>query len=271
MNPESRASAMPSAEGIARSASEPLPESRPPSESELLSVLVVIPAHNEAGRVGPVVRALREQGLPVLVVDDGSSDETAQEAWAAGAVVLALSSNRGKGEALKAGFRAALEAPWTAILTLDGDGQHDPAEVPRLLETWRRTRADLVVGFRDYHEMPPVRRFTNTVSRLLFSWALTRWVPDNQSGLRLRSRRLAEAALASPEKGFAFEVEEIAICAGRGYRLAWVPVRTIYGSEKSDIRPWSHFVGFLRVTWRARQRMRAERWAAGRGTTIGFP
>lgn len=275
-------------------------EDAAPSEDSTPLVLAVVPAHNEAGRVGRVVEGLVAQGLPVLVVDDGSTDETADEARAAGAVVISLSPNQGKGEALKAGFRTALAgtdpaarkpssdaAPepssavtpepssdarsaflsrsWAAFLTLDADGQHDPAEVPRLLEAWRKTGADLVVGFRDYREMPPVRRFTNTVSRLVFSWALGRWIPDNQSGFRLRSRRLAEAALASPERGFAFEVEEIAICAGRAYRLAWVPVKTIYGSERSDIRPWSHLVSFLRVTWRARRRMRAERCAIGRG------
>ena len=103
------------------------------------------------------------------------------------------------------------------------------------------------------------RRFTNTVSRLLFSWAVGESIPDNQSGYRLRSHRPAEACLSSPEKGFVFEVEEIAICMGRGFEPAWVPIKTIYGTETSDIRPWPHFVGFLRVTRRARKRVRQER------------
>jgi glycosyltransferase involved in cell wall biosynthesis len=237
-----------------------------------------VPAHNEAPRVGAVVEGLIAQGLPVLVVDDGSSDGTGDRAREAGARVLRLEPNRGKGGALKAGFRAALgeerppgaaspapvaeSAPdggWAAILTLDGDGQHHPAEVPAFLEVWANTGADLIVGARDYRSMPPIRWFTNTVSRRLFSWALGATVADNQSGYRLRSRGLAEAALASPEEGFAFEVDEIAICLGRGYRLAWVPIRTIYGDETSDIRPWTHFVSFIRVTWRARSRMRQER------------
>jgi len=148
---------------------------------------------------------------------------------------------------------------WAAILTLDGDGQHDPAEVPAFLRIWESTNADLVVGARDYLQMPPVRWFTNSVSRKLFSWAVGENIPDNQSGYRLRTRRVAEADLSSPEQGFAFEVEEIAICVGRGYKLAWVPIRTIYGSETSDIRAWSHFVSFMRVTRRARRRVRQER------------
>ncbi|MBN1319985.1 MAG: glycosyltransferase family 2 protein [Thermoleophilia bacterium] len=240
------------------------------------SILVIVPAHDEEPRVAAVVRALVAQGLPVLVVDDGSSDKTGEVARAAGARVLSLRPNRGKGAALKAGFRAALglgsaeaalDPPfptgghWDAILTLDADGQHDPAEVPALIEAWKTTGADLVVGTRDYDRMPPVRWFTNTLSRWLFSRALGQRIPDNQSGYRLRSRRVAEASLSSPEQGFAFEVEEIALCAGRGYKLAWVPVKTIYGTEVSDIKPWAHFVSFMRVTRRARSRMRQERRA----------
>jgi glycosyltransferase involved in cell wall biosynthesis len=242
-------------------------------------VLAIVPAHDEAGRIGQVVRAVLSQGLPVLVVDDGSSDGTGAEAEAAGAQVLRLEPNRGKGAALKAGFRAALDVGpgregqaggggagsaevWPAFLTLDGDGQHDPAEIPRMLEAWERTGADLVVGMRDYNDMPPIRWFTNSVSRLIFSRALGQRIPDNQSGYRIHSRRLAEAALASEEQGFAFEVEEIAICVGRGYRLAWVPIKTIYGTEKSDIKPWTHFSSFIRVTRRARDRMRRERLRA---------
>jgi glycosyltransferase involved in cell wall biosynthesis len=239
------------------------------------AVLTIVPAHNEAGRIGQVVQAVAAQGLPVLVVDDGSSDGSGAEAAAAGACVLRLEPNRGKGAALKAGFRDALTpgsasspAPppgcdgWAAFLTLDGDGQHDPAEIPRLLEAWEAGGPDLVVGMRDYRDMPPIRWFTNSVSRLLFSWALGQGIPDNQSGYRVHSRRIAEAALASEEQGFAFEVEEIAICAGRGYELGWVPIQTIYGTEKSDIKPWAHFSSYIRVTRRARRRMREERRTA---------
>jgi glycosyltransferase involved in cell wall biosynthesis len=253
------------------------------------AVLAIVPAHDEAPRVAAVVRGLIEQGLPVLVVDDGSTDGTGDAAQEAGARVLRLEPNQGKGAALKAGFRLALgetsdagplapaaaplaaavasvsavaptrAAGWAAFLTLDGDGQHDPVEVPAFLKARGESGADLVVGARDYRQMPPVRWFTNTVSRRLFSWALGETIRDNQSGYRLHSRRLAEIVLASPEQGFAFEVEEIAICVGRGYKLAWVPIQTIYGTEKSDIKPWSHFVSFLRVTRRARRRMREER------------
>ena len=228
------------------------------------SVLAIVPAHNEGPRICRVVAMLVAQGLPVLVVDDGSTDDTADEAGAAGARILSLTPNRGKGGALKAGFREALDSvrSWDAILTLDGDGQHDPSEAPAFIETWSGTGADLVVGARDYRGMPPIRWFTNSVSRAIFSWAVGERIPDNQSGYRLHTRRVIEATLSSREEGFAFEVEEIAICVGRGYRLAWVPIKTIYGTEVSDIRPWTHFVSFVRVTWRARRRVRQERQAS---------
>mgnify|MGYP001109625510 CR=1 FL=1 len=81
-------------------------------------------------------------------------------------------------------------------------------------------------------------------------------IPDNQSGYRLRSRRLAEASLSSQEEGFAFEVEEIAICVGRGYELAWVPIKTIYAGESSHIKPLRHIRHFFRVVRQTRQMMR---------------
>src|SRR3990172_923606 len=111
-------------------------------------VLTLIPAYNEGDRVAPVVRATLVY-LPVLVVDDGSSDATAQYALDAGAEVLYQQPNQGKGAALRAGFAAALERGYQAVLTLDADGQHDPAEIPAFLAAYRKTSADLIIGRRD--------------------------------------------------------------------------------------------------------------------------
>ena len=284
-------------------------------------ILAIVPAHNEGPRIGAVVGMLVQQGLPVLVVDDGSSDDTAAAARAAGARVLSLRPNRGKGAALKAGFRVALgrqladdpaptdpapnggashggaptdpaphggashggaptdpaphggashggaagpagaawPAAWDAILTLDGDGQHDPAEAPAFIERWSQTGADLVVGARDYREMPPVRWFTNSVSRVLFSSALGQRVPDNQSGYRLRSPRCRGGVAREPRAGVRLRSRGDRHLRGPGLHLAWVPIRTIYGTEVSDIKPWTHLVSFVRVTGRARHVMQAER------------
>ena len=228
----------------------------PQHAREQTPVLALIPAYNEAERIAPVIEATR-QYLPVLVVDDGSADDTARLAEDAGATVLRQVPNQGKGAALRAGFRWALEHDYEAVVMLDADGQHDPAEIPLFLESWRERGADLVVGQRDFRQMPFPRNISNRLGTWLFSWALGQYAPDNQSGYRLLSRRLIEATLESREHGFEFEVEMIVTCILNGYRLDWVPIRTIYSGEKSHIRPLSHLRHFLRITATTRQRVRA--------------
>jgi glycosyltransferase involved in cell wall biosynthesis len=215
-------------------------------------VLALIPAYNEAQCIAQVVKGTLAH-LPVLVVDDGSTDETAAQAEASGAAVLRLTPNQGKGAALHAGFRWALADNYDAILTLDADGQHDPAEIPKFLDAYRPHHADLIIGARDFSQMPPVRRLANSLGRWSFSWALGQPVRDNQSGYRLISRRLVEAALTSSEPGFEFEVEMIVICVQSGFGLAWVPIRTIYAGEASHINSWQHVINFLRMVWQTKQ------------------
>jgi len=227
-------------------------------------VIAVIPAHDEAPRVGPVVRGALE-ALPVVVVDDGSGDETADVARRAGATVLVQRPNQGKGAALRAGFRYALELGAEAVVTLDADGQHDPAEIPSLLAARLAggdgddaSAAELVIGQRRFAEMPPVRRLSNSIGTVALSAALGHWVPDNQSGYRVIGRRLTQAMLTSRDDGFAFEVEMIAVCLREGWPIAWAPIRTIYGEERSHIRPLRHLREFLAVTARARRIRRGE-------------
>ncbi len=242
-------------------------------------VLAIVPAHDEAPRIAAVVRAAMEH-LPVLVVDDGSADGTAGVAASAGAEVLRLHPNAGKGAALRSGFRLALERGYDAGLTIDGDGQHDPADIPAFRAAFgaglapaaglRQTagltpaagtgrRPDLVVGRRDFGRMPMVRRVSNSVGGLAFSWAVGTHVPDNQSGYRLVGRRLMEASLASGEPGFGFEVEMLATCIARGWPVAWVPIRTIYSGSPSHIRPLGHLLLFLHAIAAARRAVRAAR------------
>ena len=115
------------------------------AEAAIGSIEALIPGHDEAPRIGPVIAAAR-QWLPVLVVDDGSSDATAEVARAAGATVLSQQPNQGKGAALRAGFRHALEAGVDAVVTLDADGQHDPAEIPTLLADGAFEDAKSLIG-----------------------------------------------------------------------------------------------------------------------------
>ena len=218
----------------------------------MIAAVAVIPAFQEGPRIAAVVEAACRH-LPVVVVDDGSTDDTATRAEAAGATVLRQIPNAGKGAALRIGFRYALEREAEAVITLDGDGQHDPDEMPSFLRAYEAGRPALVIGRRDFSAMPPVRRLSNALGGLVLSAAVGRDVPDNQSGYRLIGRRLMTALLDSGEAGFEFEVEMIARCIALELPIAWVPIRTIYAGEPSHIRPWAHFTSFLRVAREARR------------------
>ena len=164
-------------------------------------ILALIPGYQEGPRIAAVVTAARRH-LPVVVVDDGSTDDTAAQAEAAGATVIRQVPNAGKGAALRAGFRHALEHGADAVVTLDADGQHDPDEIPALPGRLRGAtgRSWSSVGATS-RAMPPVRRLSNTLGGWVFSAAVGRRVPDNQSGYRLIGRRLMRALLDSTESG----------------------------------------------------------------------
>jgi len=222
-------------------------------------IVALIPAHDEGPRIGAVVAAAVAH-LPVLVVDDGSTDDTSALAEAAGATVISQHPNQGKGAALRAGFVRALAHGFDAVVTLDGDGQHDPAELPRFVDAAASSGAELIIGRRDFARMPLVRRLANGLGTLLLSAAVGRWIPDNQSGYRLVGRRLMSAMLDSREDGFAFEVEMIAVCLREDWPIRWVPISTIYGDEQSHIRPLHHLREFIAVARRARRIVRSGRF-----------
>jgi glycosyltransferase involved in cell wall biosynthesis len=223
--------------------------------SAVSSFFALIPAYEEGPRIAAVVERARTF-LPVVVVDDGSTDDTAARAEAAGALVLRQVPNAGKGAALRAGFRHALATDALAVVTLDADGQHDPAEIPRFLVAFEAGHPELVIGRRNFRTMPPVRRLSNTLGGMVFSAAVGQRVADNQSGYRLIGRQLMTALLDSRETGFEFEVEMIARCIALGLPIAEVPIRTIYAGEPSHIQPWRHFTEFLRVSRDARRIVR---------------
>jgi glycosyltransferase involved in cell wall biosynthesis len=214
--------------------------------------VALIPAYDEGPRIGRVVAAALRH-VPVLVVDDGSRDDTTTAAEAAGATVIRQQPNAGKGAALRAGFRRVLADGVAAVVTLDADGQHDPNEIPRFLDAFASRRAELIIGQRDPGQMPGIRRVSNVLGGAILAVALGRTVPDNQSGYRLVGRTLMRAMLESDESGFEFEVEMIARCIALGLPIDSVPIRTIYAGEPSHIRPWRHLTEFLRVAGKARR------------------
>ena len=215
-------------------------------------ILAVIPAYNEEHHIANVVIGALEY-LHVLVIDDGSNDATAEIAKSSGALIQIQDTNQGKGIALQSGFKMAIEGGYQAVVTLDADGQHDPAEIPKFLHAYQANHSDLIIGNRDFSQMPLTRRISNSIGARTFSWALGQDVPDNQSGYRLISQRLMTGVLESQETGFEFEVEMIKICVRNNFKLDWVPIRTIYAGETSHIQPLKHIKDFLRILWQTRR------------------
>jgi glycosyltransferase involved in cell wall biosynthesis len=215
-------------------------------------ILVLIPAFNEHEHIASVVsKALAL--LPVLVVDDGSADETSTLARESGAIVLRQEPNQGKGAAMERGFEYALENDFEAVITLDGDGQHNPAEIPDFVAEYEQNQSDLIIGERDFRLMPFVRMCSNTIGTWMFSWAMQQYVPDNQSGYRLISSRLMKAMLSSHNHGFEFEVEMILRCVLEKQKLSWIRIQTIYADEHSHIQPIRHGWRFILLTINTRK------------------
>jgi glycosyltransferase involved in cell wall biosynthesis len=201
-------------------------------------VVAVIPAYECAASIGDVVRGVRRHLCRVVVVDDGSSDATAAEATRAGAEVSRLPENRGKGHALLHGIELALAGDPAAVLLLDGDGQHDPADVPGFLAAWDAGAGDLLIGSRmaEAETIPRARYWTNRIGSRILSW-MTGWdVADSQSGFRLLAADLLRR-LPLASRGYAVESEMLIKAANRGARLAQVPIRVIYEGNPSHYRP----------------------------------
>ena len=134
---------------------------------------VVLPAYNEAEHIAAVIEKIREYAVDVVVIDDGSSDNTAEVSRAAGAEVIVHPKNAGKGAALETGFEHVMKhASYEALITMDADGQHDPADIPRFIDVFERTNISVLVGNRmaDTRTMPRIRRVTNR----FMSWLLGR-------------------------------------------------------------------------------------------------
>ncbi len=216
---------------------------------------VVIPALNEEHRIAEVVRRVKGHVPEVIVIDDGSRDGTAREAAAAGAVVLKHDANRGKGAALETGFRYVRDRGFDFVITLDGDGQHDPADLPRFIEAHQRTAVPVLVGNRmaDTGRMPLLRRLTNEFMSWLLSREMGQSVPDTQCGYRLF--RCDVIPLVSAESTrFAAESEVLLQLADQGVQIGSVPVATIYRDEKSKINPFKDTLRFFSMLRRYRRR-----------------
>lgn len=215
--------------------------------SQMPRAVVVIPAYQARLSIGELVRAVANQNLPVLVVDDASTDGTTEEAKKSGATVLRLPVNQGKGAALREGFSKALAGPYDWILTLDADGQHLPDEIPKFFEAAHDKGADMVLGNRmeNPEGMPLVRRLTNGLMSRLLSRMTHQSFPDSQCGFRLIHRRVLEGLSLSTHR-FEIESELLVKAARAGFKIVSIPVRSFYSTHVSFIRPFKDTVRFFR-------------------------
>ena len=209
----------------------------------------VIPAFDAAKTIGEVVRRMKEQGIDVVVVDDGSRDTTAALASEQGALVISHLRNQGKGVALRTGFEYVLRSHYDGIVTLDGDGQHDPADALQLIHTGERQHAGIVVGNRLMNgaAMPPLRRLTNQVMSGIVSAIARQAIPDSQCGFRFIRKEVLEQV---PLRAKRFEIETELLCAAaiRRWKIVSVPVRAIYHTgHASHIRPVRDAIRFFGV------------------------
>jgi glycosyltransferase involved in cell wall biosynthesis len=234
-----------------------------------MKLCALIPAYNEATEIAHVVRGCAEHADEVLVVDDGSGDETAQAAEAAGATVIVHKRNAGKGAAIRTGLGYVRGHEFDAVVLLDGDGQHDWNEIRRFVEAAERTGAPIVLGdrMRDVAEMPALRRWTNrTTSRIISRLARQR-IPDSQCGFRLlRAEVLADLDLKTAN--YETESEMLLQAAAAGHRIESIPIKTIYNAAPSHIHPVRDTWRFIKLALRALvQRRRALRARRGRKQT----
>ena len=211
-----------------------------------MKIAIIIPAHNEAKAIGPLVEAVRALRYDCIVIDDGSSDQTGEVALSAQAIVLKTGYKSGKGNALKMGFDYALKNDYEALIAMDGDGQHAPGDLAAFVACYQRTGADLINGNRmgNTKDMPWLRRATNRFMSWLISLFCHQTIPDTQCGYRLiKTDVLRSIKLESSD--FEIETEVLIKASIKGFKIASVNVETIYRDEVSKINPVRDTLRFI--------------------------
>jgi glycosyltransferase involved in cell wall biosynthesis len=208
-----------------------------------MSILTCIPAFNEGKIIDEVIKKCLKFSDQVVVCDDGSTDDTYEIADAAGAHVIRHDVNIGKGEALRTLFKFAIHSKNDIIVTIDGDGQFLPEEIPKLVSDIEEKKSDIVIGYRfdDATDMPNYRRFGNKMLDKMANMVTELSVSDTQSGYRAYSKDII-GKLNFNIKGFGADVEILIDAANKGFRISEQKVTVIYntGSDTSTKNPISH-------------------------------
>ena len=224
------------------------------NEASRTTVGAIIPAYFEEKHIADVVRRTRVQLDHVLVVDDGSTDGTADRAREAGADVIVHPQNRGKGVSIQTGMRHWLGRDLEYVLILDGDGQHLPEEVDRFLRA-ASAGAKLLVGTRmkDVSSMPLLRRMVNRYMSGRISRLCGQRIPDTQCGFRMLHRDLILDLLDGANR-FEYETEMLIVASRKGCRIESVPITTVYSDEVSSIHPMRDTLRFFKLMRRYQKR-----------------
>ena len=202
-----------------------------------MTVYAIIAAFNEERTIAEVVAGVRQHVPDVVVVDDGSTDRTAERAAAAGATVLAHPTNQGKGTAIRTGLAQVLRQPHSHVLFIDGDLQHDPADIPKLMTAAEGGKADLVIAERAFTkgQMPTARFYSNRIGSRILSGFIGEDVADSQSGFRLiRADRLRRLELTAT--GYEIETEMLIKLTRAGASLERISIPARYHGAKSKLR-----------------------------------
>jgi glycosyltransferase involved in cell wall biosynthesis len=218
------------------------------------SVAILIPAFNASRTLPELIRRIKASfpAHSIIVINDGSQDETKEIAEKAGVVVLDHLVNKGKGEALRSGFDHAVKSRYDFVITIDADLQHKPEELKSFAEKMKNGNYCVLVGTRDFSfkNMPFDRVLTNFVSSVILTLLSGQIIKDSQSGYRLISCEILRQIKLGCRK---YDLEsEILIKAGRkGFKIGMVPISTVYEGSRSFINPLVDMGRFLKICWKS--------------------
>jgi glycosyltransferase involved in cell wall biosynthesis len=200
-------------------------------EKAQYSTIAIIPAYNEEKNISMVIKKCKKYVNNIIVIDDASIDSTPIIAEDAGATVIINKENIGKTGSLKKGFNKGLKEGVEIFVLLDGDGQHNPQEIPLFLKKIKEGY-DLVIGARKFQPelMPTIRIFANTISSYIVSLISGVRIKDSQSGFRAVKREILER-ISLTSTGYQSDTEMIVKAARCGYKIGFVPISTIYHPE----------------------------------------
>ncbi len=208
---------------------------------------VIIPTYNESKAIAGLINQIHKLGLKVIIIDDGSGDDTAKIALEAGAEVLRNQSNAGKGASLIKGYAFAVSQEFDAVISMDGDGQHSADDIKAFIQKAESSDCGIIIGNRMAMTkgMPFLRVVTNRFMSRIISAVAKQRIPDTQCGFRLIKKEVLQKLDLSTSK---YETEsEILIKSARsGFKIESIPIKTIYSGQKSQINPFVDTFRFLR-------------------------